>query len=931
MRKVFYKLFGIYHADSINVFRFSFLAFMWSFGISIADTLSVSLFLENAGAQLLPISYLVCSVSMIAASCLFLYLLRKYSSYQILVGVMSVEISFYLLSYFIMLGSPPIWFWFILQTCTYLFVDTLVASFWTFIDQYHDLQEAKRIFSIYNACYLIGYMTGGAFINLTYEFLGYKNLFIFVTLILGSSIFIARYINKNTACVEDESIDLLLSEGKKGAFAILKIFFKSPFAVTLAFMSITILLLRTLTEFGYMTTISQIFEKTNPSMANQDSIAEFLGKIKAFIYLGNIIVGILFYKRFIGRIGVANMVLIPPIYFSILYSEWLITASMVVAIMGIIAVEGIIPAIEDNDFNILNNAAPLKLRGSLRMINDSFFEPMGTLFGSICLLFLNIFHIRLCGLFWALVCLVLALATRSLYLKALFTNLRENTIHFERKIKDWMSRYNKKEQNEVKEDLLKALNAPDIERSAFETLISLNDDTILPHLLRHANTCGEKGKIKIMDLLNESSFRHNHQVITTIHNWIKQGNSEDVVKWGNIYLAKRGLLNAESLIGNLDSENLHERAAAIIALKKSANNNPSLPGSGLNLTIAIKELDLLLKAKNEDEICMGLEILQDAQETDSFKKVINLLTHESLKVKQMAAKTLAKIANKSLCYYATKILDYIKHSSDNIIRTYCLEALGKISDSSIVKEIILTSLFFRPNERRLTEKIIINMGLKTVPILLSLTKDTNLHERCRILSSKILGKLALPQLQANLIEIIEQEIEEAYFYYFYGHTIQKQNPNMDLSLLQDALLTGFQSVIDFIIHLLGTAGSVEDSDLLVHTLRSKNAKAHAHAVEILEKNCDTAIFAKIRPLIDDTPWEEKVEAFSKINGKYPNLTLQQLLDNLQASPSFFDKTVAVHLKAKLQMPDWKQSLREQIKISDDPFYHYAYELLESSQ
>jgi hypothetical protein len=772
-------------------------------------------------------------------------------------------------------------------------------------------------------------MTGGAFINLTYELLGYRNLFLFVTIILGSSIFIARYINKNTACVEDEAIDVLFSEGKKGAFGILKIFFQSRFAVTLACMSIIILLLRTLTEFGYMTTISHLFEKTNPS-ANQDSIAEFLGKIKAFIYFGNIVVGILFYKRFVGRIGVANMVLIPPIYFSILYSEWLITASMIVAIMGIIAVEGIIPAIEDNDFNILNNAAPTKLRGSLRMINDSFFEPMGTLLGSICLIFLNIFHIRLCGLFWALVCLAFAFATRSLYLKALFSNLKQNTIHFERKIKDWLIHFNKKEQNETKEDLLKALNAPETEKIAFESLISLNDKTILPHLLYHANSFSEKGKIQVMSLLNESPFCHDHEVISTIISWIKNATSDEVIKWGNIYLAKKGLLNAENLKHNLDSENLQERASAIIALKKT-NTASFQPTVGLNHTIASKELDLLLKAKDEDEICMGLEILQDVPETDSIKKIMNLLNADSLKVRQMAAKTLSKIANKSLSHFATKILEHIKTASDTIIRTHCLEALGKISDSSIVKDIILASLFFRPSERRLTEKIIVNMGLKTVPILLALTKDTNLHERCRILSSKILGRLALPQLQANLSEIIEQEIEEAYFYYFYGHTIQKQNPDMDLSLLQDALLTGFQSIIDFIIHLLGTAGSIEDSDLLVHTLRSKNAKAHAHALEILEKSCNATIFAKIKPLIDGTTWEEKVDAFSKIHGKYPTLSLQQLLDNLQASPSFFDKTVAIHLKAKFQMPDWKESLREQIKISDDPFYHYAYELLESSQ
>ena len=30
----------------------------------------------------------------------------------------------------------------------------------------------------------------------------------------------------------------------------------------------------------------------------------------------------------------------------------------------------------------------------------------------------------------------------------------------------------------------------------------------------------------------------------------------------------------------------------------------------------------------------------------------------------------------------------------------------------------------------------------------------------------------------------------------------------------------------------------------------------------------------------------------------------------------------------MDMPDWKQSLREQIKTSDESFHQYAYELLE---
>src|SRR5262249_31251880 len=158
------------------------------------------------------------------------------------------------------------------------------------------------------------------------------------------------------------------------------------------------------------------------------------------------------------------------------------------------------------------------------------------------------------------------------------------------------------------------------------------------------------------------------------------------------------------------------------------------------------------------------------------------------------------------------------------------------------------------------------------------------------------------------IDILDIEIERAYFYFYFGHTIQKQYPLYDLNMLQSALLTGYQSVIDFIIHLLGAAGSIEDPELLVRALHGRNATIHSQAVESLEKTCRPHLFRLVAPLVDDLPLEEKMAACLKWQGDYPKLTLSELLGKLEQSPSLFDKIVAVRLKANLQMPNWKQQL-----------------------
>ncbi|MBX9743678.1 MAG: hypothetical protein K2X08_00525, partial [Chlamydiales bacterium] len=342
-----------------------------------------------------------------------------------------------------------------------------------------------------------------------------------------------------------------------------------------------------------------------------------------------------------------------------------------------------------------------------------------------------------------------------------------------------------------------------------------------------------------------------------------------------------------------------------------------------------KKLDLMLKSSRIDEISMGLDILSEEPAIESIERALSFLSHESVLVKKAAAKCIARLADKKMSRYAPRIIEEIEAARDNTFRLHCLDALGKIGDSTTVKDLLLASVYFRPNERRRTEEIIAQMGLKTVPLLLTMSKDLSLPVRARIQAGKVLGRLALPQLQANLIDIIDIEIDRAYFYFYFGHTIQKQYPLYDLEMLQNALLTGYQSVIDFIIHLLGAAGSLEDPELLVRALHSRNAKIHSHAVESLEKTCDLRIFRLIAPLVDDLPLEEKMAACLRWQGDFPNLSLSELLGKLEMSPTLFDKIVAIRLKAQLQMPNWRQQLREQMKHSDETFHQFAYELLET--
>ncbi len=324
---------------------------------------------------------------------------------------------------------------------------------------------------------------------------------------------------------------------------------------------------------------------------------------------------------------------------------------------------------------------------------------------------------------------------------------------------------------------------------------------------------------------------------------------------------------------------------------------------------------------------MGLQILGIDGESHDIDILISYLSHPSLIVARTAAQSIAQAGILDSIRQAPFIISQLSQISDSEVRLSCLKSLGQVNDSSLVGDIIQASLHFRPNERRLAEQIIFKIGLRAVPTLLSITRDVQVPDRCRLLAGRILGRLALPQLRANLSDIIREEIERAYFYFYHSHTIQALNVNLDLGMLQEVLLTGYQSVLDFIIQILGVAGEVEDEELLSRSLRSHNPKVRSQVVETLEKTCEPQIFRLLQPLVDDIPYKEKIRAYEKTN--HQPLILNDLLDKMSKSSAQIDQIIAVTIKYHLNLPNWRECLRKQMSRQDEIFHHFAYELLDS--
>ena len=189
-----------------------------------------------------------------------------------------------------------------------------------------------------------------------------------------------------------------------------------------------------------------------------------------------------------------------------------------------------------------------------------------------------------------------------------------------------------------------------------------------------------------------------------LHQWSDYETNPALLSAIDLFLAKQGLLEIEKARLDIGSTNLVFKASGIIALLKSDMDYPA----------AEKELQQLLNSPNE-EICMGLVILGTSATSHNIETLLPFLKHPSLKTARIAASSMTKIADVNAAIHGPVLIAHLTAISDNEIRLSLLKALGKMEDISSIHDIISTSIHFRPNERRMTESIIFDMGMGAFP------------------------------------------------------------------------------------------------------------------------------------------------------------------------------------------------------------------------
>ncbi|MBS0621726.1 MAG: hypothetical protein JSR80_02055 [Verrucomicrobia bacterium] len=405
-----HRMLNLYPGEGRQAFLFSALIFFVALGMSGGTTLADGNFLEVMGTSFLPFAYFGIAGLMAVVTPLIMLAMGKIAIRPLLLLMLLCSGGIFALT-----GLLPIsWFATKIIADTIFFV--ILAALWNFIDQSYDMQDAKRHYGLYSAVLICGFAAGSSTISLLIDSLGSRGLLwlLATDFALAASIvvLIIRTTRTLPAMPEEEE-----ATSEKG---LVRRIWHSPFTIILLTLSSMIGIAEFLMEFSYMEALETAFGH------DLNELTRFLGMARGLTYCGTVFLGAFCFGRLVKRIGVTNVTLIPASYFLLLFSVSSYLPHPVMAILGLLGVECILTAFEDNGFHLILNAVPATVKARLRVVVQNFIEPGAMVVAALLLLAFSGYG-KWIGFGFATAAFSAALILRLLYPKAILRNLRENT------------------------------------------------------------------------------------------------------------------------------------------------------------------------------------------------------------------------------------------------------------------------------------------------------------------------------------------------------------------------------------------------------------------------------------------------------------------------------------------------------------------------
>lgn len=914
------RIFKVRKGEGPKVLAFALLVALLQAGMAIGMSASDALFLVNIGADKLPVIYVLAPFLMLLFTPAFSYLISRLGISRVfdvtLVALVGGGIVFQL----VLAGAAeaPVLYYVAKLYCGIWYI-ALFTLFWNFADAYFDIQDAKRLFPIFNGGASTGAMIGGGAVSVLSGVMPVDRLFLVwagLAIATAPVLFVLRRRFRKIETDDDEDEGRGFVEELQQTGQYLR---RSVYVRLLTLVLFTALVLTTIIEFQYST----IFAEGR----SEEELASLLGRLTAGVNFFTLLVNFFLFNRLVLAFGVGNIALATPVVYLAAYGLLLFNWGFGAAVFAFFSYQGILTAIDWNNTNFLFNGIPSEAKKQVRTVIEGLCEPLATataggfllLFGTHVgysfitrtpskeeVSFLSPEGISLLGLAGAAVYLVMAAVLRNSYRTSMVRNLKKEWLDFSRPEESLLSDLSTSDLDEL------GKTAREGDRAAAATAIRIlwmNDRraalSALLDRLQDGSTDDRAAEEPLLEMMLESE---DHEVVRSLLDWWldSQGRPPDP---GLLQiLASHGLVQSQDLAHLAGVTDPEARAATVVAAWNSSDLGDRQE--------ALESIASLLEG-DVPERTAALRALGRTNQEKNAHTVAAFLDDPEPAIRRAAALAVCRLATRDSSRLVPQILRSVARSSGEE-RLAGLETLARIADPNSIIPLLAEAEEFSPPERRAAEHAILSVGLKGVPATVSVLRDSAAPYRVRSLAARALSRTAFPQLEAISPVLIRSELERAYAYLEARQVLERApQPGPGLRVLSRVYADQPPAIVDFVLELLTLGGRLPDFELIVASLRSGSRKDRANAIETIEQGVEREIFRLLLPLVDGRPLEGQL-AFHRSRGAEAAPSLGEILRRGLGSPSPLESAAAAQALCEEGKDAAAGALRERMREAAAP-------------
>ena len=227
--------------------------------------------------------------------------------------------------------SPYIFY--IAKLYSFIWYIALYTIYWSFIDRYFDILDAKRLFPLFSGGLSLGAVLGGVMVSYLAKVIRTEYLFLFWSLMAFSALPMLYHLKKRWNRIEEqteEDVSGFIEETTN----VLKYMKGSRYVFLLNLVMFGMIFLTTVCEYQYL----DIFSR----QGNTEELASLFGKLFAFVNGFNLVANFFLFNRMIAFFGVSNMTLFQPLFYLFSFAFFLYDYGLGAALFGFFTYQGII-------------------------------------------------------------------------------------------------------------------------------------------------------------------------------------------------------------------------------------------------------------------------------------------------------------------------------------------------------------------------------------------------------------------------------------------------------------------------------------------------------------------------------------------------------------------------------------------------------------